>query len=64
MEQQIIDALARQEQKIDEMTRIVDKMRKYMLYALISVVVSILVPFVGLLFAIPSFLSTYTSLGL
>ncbi len=51
------------EKKIDAVYESAEKTRKYFLGAVIVSVVAIVLPLVGLLFAIPSFLSTYSALG-
>jgi len=55
-----IDAL---EKKIDAVYVSAEKTRKYFLTIIIVSVVVFVLPLVGLLFAIPSFLSTYSSMG-
>ena len=47
--------------KVDAMYAVVEKLRKYFLWTLIITVVLFVVPLIGLFFAIPSFLSSYTS---
>lgn len=54
--------------KIEDLTRKVDaiyesteKTRKYFLWTLITSIVLFVVPLIGLLFAVPSFLSSYTN---
>lgn len=59
--------LAELDEKITAIHTSVEKTRKYFLTTLIVSVVLFVVPLIGLLFAIPSFLSTYSnidSLGL
>lgn len=50
------------EQKIDKMYVSVEKLRKYFLWTLIITVVTVVLPMIGLLFAIPMMMSTYSSL--
>ena len=67
MDDQILQRLLEQEKKIDEIYRSVEKMRKYFMWTLIISVAFIVLPLIGLLFAIPSFLNTlasYQTLGL
>lgn len=55
-----IDAL---EKKIDAVYVSAEKTRKYFLTIIIVSAVAFVLPIIGLLFAIPSFLSTYGSIG-
>ena len=48
------------EKKIDELQRSVNKIKKIFLWILIASVAMIVMPLIGLLFAIPQFLSNYT----
>jgi len=48
------------EKKVDAMTAIVRKLYKTFLWTLILTVVMFLLPLIGLMFALPSFLSTYS----
>ena len=57
---QKLDAL---EQKINDVYASAEKTRKYFLTIIIVSVVLFVLPLVGLLFAIPSFLSTYSAIG-
>ncbi len=57
---QKLDAL---EKKIDDVYVSAEKTRKYFLGVIIVSVVAFVLPLVGLLFAIPTFLSTYADLG-
>ena len=57
---QRLDAL---EQKINDVFASAEKTRKYFLNVIIISVVAFVLPLIGLFFAIPSFLSTYTSIG-
>jgi hypothetical protein len=51
----------RLEEKLDAIYRSVEQTRKYFLYTLIVSVVMVVLPIVGLLFAIPAFLDTLGS---
>ncbi len=59
MEQKIIEL----ETKINAIYVSVEKTRKYFLWTMIITVVLFVVPLIGLVFAIPSFISTYSNLG-
>ncbi len=50
------------EQKIDAMSVVVKKLYRVFLITVIISVVAFVLPLIGLLFAIPSFLSTYASI--
>jgi len=63
MEQNILKKLADQEEKINAIYISVEKTRKYFLWVLIISVGAVVLPAIGLVFAIPTFLSTYSSLG-
>jgi hypothetical protein len=56
MEQDILKKLDEHSQKIDAVYKSVEKMRKYFLWTLIISIAVIVLPMIGLLFAIPSFL--------
>ena len=61
MEPNILQKLQEQESKIDAIYASVEKTRKYFLWTLIITIVLFIVPLIGLIFVIPSFLSTYTT---
>lgn len=54
------ERIAALEQKLDAIYASVEKMRRYFLWTLIVTIVVVVLPSIGLIFAIPSFLSTYT----
>ena len=51
------------EQKIQATYTSAEKTRKYFLAIIVISVVAFVLPLVGLLIAVPSFISTYSSLG-
>ncbi len=51
------------EQKVEAVYRSAEKTRKYFLGVIIVSVVAFVLPLIGLLFAIPSFLAGYGDLG-
>lgn len=55
-----------QDQKLDAIYRSVEKTRKYFMWMLIITVAAVVLPLIGLVFAIPAFLSSFnlSSLGL
>jgi hypothetical protein len=62
MEPDIVTRLKQQEEKLDAIYASVEKSRKYFLILVWVSVLVIILPAIGLLFAIPSFLDTYSSL--
>lgn len=62
-EEEIKQKLALLEQKIDAVYISAEKTRKYFLAVIIISVVTLVLPLVGLVFAIPSFLNTINSIG-
>jgi len=57
---QRLDAL---EKKIDATFVSAEKTRKYFLWTVIATLVAFVLPLIGLVFAIPQFLSLYSSIG-
>lgn len=49
------------EQKIDAIQTSVEKTRQYLLWTLVITVGMVVLPAIGLMFAIPSFISTYST---
>ncbi len=64
MDQEILQKFEEQDKKLDQIFRSVEKTRKYFLWTMIISVVVIVLPLIGLIFAIPQFLSLYTGAGL
>ncbi len=58
----LLKKLSEQEKKIDAIYVSVEKTRKYFLFTLILSVVLFVLPFFGLLFAVPFLLSTFSGL--
>ncbi len=63
MDTELAARLSALEAKLDATYAAAEKARKYLLVMTIITVGAIVLPLVGLLFAIPSFLSTYQTLG-
>jgi len=63
MDQDLKNKLEEQSIKIDAIYKSVEKTRKYFLIIIWITVIAVVVPMIGLFFAIPSFLSTYSDLG-
>lgn len=66
MDKELADRLTALEQKTDAIHRSVEKTRKYFLWTLIISIGVVVLPLIGLVFAIPQFLKTinYGNLGL
>lgn len=62
-DRELRETLARLEQKLDATRRAAEDTRRYFLWLTIAAVVSFLLPLLGLLFAVPAFLSTYAGLS-
>ncbi|MEX0933464.1 MAG: hypothetical protein WDZ74_01790 [Candidatus Paceibacterota bacterium] len=62
MEEKILLKIEELEKKTDTLLRLVNTMRKYFLWSLIASLLFFLLPLIGLLIAIPYFLSTYGDL--
>ena len=60
MEQDIQKKLEEQDAKLDAIFTSVEKTRKYFLVIIWITVILVVLPVVGLIFAIPSFIDTYT----
>jgi hypothetical protein len=63
MEGEILKKLDAQDKKLDEIYRSSEKTRKYLLWTVIVAVAFLVLPLIGLVFAIPQFLSIYDNLG-
>ncbi|MDP2838023.1 MAG: hypothetical protein Q8O53_01975 [Candidatus Moranbacteria bacterium] len=65
MEQEILQKLQAQDQKLEMIYQSTEKTRKYFLWTLIGTLAMVILPLIGLLFAIPFFLNTlFASLGI
>ncbi len=60
---EIRQKLADLETKIDAVYVSAEKTRKYFLGVIVVSVIAFVLPLIGLVFAIPSFISTYSQLG-
>jgi hypothetical protein len=63
MENEILEKLKQDEEKLDKIFISVEKTRKYLFWTMVVTVVFLVLPLIGLVFAIPSFLSTYSSIS-
>lgn len=61
METELLEKLAAQDQKIDRIYESVEKTRKYFLWTMIGTLVTFVLPLIGLLFALPSFINILSS---
>ncbi len=61
MEQSIKEQLDAQAQKIDAIYESVEKTRRYFQIILWATVIMFVLPMVGLMFIVPSFIETYTT---
>ncbi len=59
MEQNFEEKFRGMEEKVDKIYKSVEKTRKYLKWTFITTLVFFVLPLVGLVFAIPSFLDTY-----
>jgi hypothetical protein len=61
MDQDLQKKIEEQGVKIDAIYKSVEKTRKYFLMIIWITVIAVVLPLIGLIFVLPSFLSTYTS---
>jgi len=66
MEEEILKKIEAQDKKLEEIYNSIEKMRKYFLWTLIITVAVIILPLIGILLIVPSFLNTLSgnNLGL
>ncbi len=62
MENEIKAKITELESKIDAIYVSVEKTRKYLFWTMVVTLVLFVLPLIGLLFIIPSFISSYTSM--
>ncbi len=62
MNEDLKKQLDEQGQKIDAIYKSVEKTRKYFLWIMWITVIAFVIPLIGLAFAIPSFISTYSGI--
>lgn len=63
MDPQLEQRLAEQDKKLDLIYASIEKMRKYFLWTMIITIATIVLPLIGLVFAIPFLLSTLTQIN-
>ena len=61
MEEEILQKIKIQDEKLEKIFKSVEKTRKYFLCTLIITVVMFVLPLIGLLLIIPQFLNIYTT---
>ena len=61
MDQELSQKFTEQNKKLDQIYTSIEKMQKYFLWTLIITIAMIVLPLIGLVFAIPFFLSTFSS---
>lgn len=61
MDKEIIDRLQAQDDLLQKIYISAEKTRKYFMWTLISTAVLFFLPLIGLMFVLPSFISTITS---
>ncbi len=61
MDQELKQKIEEQGVKIDAIYKSVEKTRKYFLMTIWITVIAVVIPLIGLMFVLPSFLSNYTS---
>jgi len=61
MEEEILKRMKAQEEKIDQIYRSVEKTRKYFLWTLLATVIMFILPFLGIIVAIPWFIGVMSS---
>lgn len=61
MDEQIIKKLEEQDKKIEAIFNSVEKTRKYILWTAIVTLALFVLPLIGLMFAVPKVLNTYTT---
>lgn len=62
MEGELLKKLEEQDQKINAIYISVEKTRKYFLWTMIITIAAVVLPLIGLMFAIPAYLSTLSSM--
>ncbi len=63
MEQELLKKLEEQGRELAEIRRLINQTRNYFLWTLIGSVVLFILPLIGIAFAIPQFIATYSGAG-
>jgi CHASE3 domain sensor protein len=61
MDTELVKKLEAQDEKLERIYQSVEKTRKYFLWTMIATVVTFVLPLIGLIFAVPFFLSTLST---
>ncbi len=61
MEQEILQKIQAQDEKLEKIYQSVEKTRKYFLWTAIGTLVAFFLPLIGLIFAVPFFLNSYAT---
>ncbi len=61
MDNEILDLLKKNDEKLEKIYISTEKTRKYFLWTMILTIALVVLPLLGLIVAIPSFLSNYSS---
>ncbi len=61
MDPELLQKIQAQDEKLEQIYQSVEKTRKYFLWTMIGTLVAFVVPLIGLIIAIPFFLSTLSS---
>lgn len=64
MEQDILRILEEHSKKLDTIEKLVKKIRSYLFWTVMVSLILFVLPLIGLLYAIPKFLSVYSQAGL
>lgn len=60
MENEILDLIKKQDEKIEAIYKSVEKTRKYILIVTIATIVAFVLPLIGIMFVVPSLINSYT----
>ncbi len=63
MDQDILQKFEEQNKKLDSIEKSVKRIQSYFFWGAIITVALFVIPLIGLLFAVPKFLDTYSSVG-
>ena len=61
MDEETLGRIKHIEMRVEEIYTSVEKTRKYLYWTMIATVVIFVLPLIGMLFAVPAFLSNYSS---
>ena len=59
MDDELLKKIEEQDKKLDAIYKSMERMRKYFLWTLIITAAAIILPLIGLAFALPSFMTNY-----